>query len=47
MTSQLRRWSRGRIEQALRRLYDAEAAVKRTGIPDTALCAQTLLGLAA
>jgi len=47
MTSQLRRWSRGKTEQALRRLYDAEAAVKRTGTPDTALCAQTLLGLAA
>lgn len=47
MTSQLRRWSRSRTEQALRKLYDAEAAVKRTGIPDTALCAQTLLGLAA
>jgi DNA polymerase III subunit delta len=47
MTSQLRRWSRARAEQALRRLYDAEAAVKRTGTPDTALCAQTLLGLAA
>jgi DNA polymerase-3 subunit delta len=47
MTSQLRRWSRAKSEQALRRLYDAEAAVKRTGVPDTALCAQTLLGLAA
>jgi DNA polymerase-3 subunit delta len=47
MTSQLRRWTRARAEQALRRLYDAEAAVKRTGIPDAALCAQVLLGLAA
>jgi DNA polymerase-3 subunit delta len=47
MTAQLRRWSRTRSEQALRRLYDAEAAVKRTGTPDTALCAQVLLGLAA
>ncbi len=47
MTSQLRRWSRARSEQALRRLADAEAAVKRTGTPDTALCAQVLLGLAA
>jgi DNA polymerase-3 subunit delta len=47
MTSQLRRWPRTKAEAALRRLYDAEAAVKRTGVPDTALCAQTLLGLAA
>ncbi len=47
MASQLRRWPRARAEQALRRLYDAEAAVKRTGTPDTALCAQVLLGLAA
>ncbi|MDR3450127.1 MAG: DNA polymerase III subunit delta [Alphaproteobacteria bacterium] len=45
--AQLRRWPRARAETALRRLYDAEAAVKRTGTPDTALCAQTLLGLAA
>jgi len=45
--AQLRRWPRARAEQALRRLYDAEAAVKRTGTPDTALCAQVLLGLAA
>jgi DNA polymerase-3 subunit delta len=47
MTAQLRRWSRGKSEAALHRLFDAEAAVKRTGTPDTALCAQTLLGLAA
>lgn len=47
MASQLRRWSRSRTEQALRRLYDAEASVKQTGTPDTALCAQILLGLAA
>ncbi len=47
MTAQLRRWSRGRIEQALLRLHDAEAAIKRTGTPDAALCAQTLLGLSA
>jgi DNA polymerase-3 subunit delta len=37
MAGQLRRWSRVR----------AEAAVKKTGTPDTALCAQVLLGLAA
>ncbi|MDE2030120.1 MAG: DNA polymerase III subunit delta [Alphaproteobacteria bacterium] len=47
MTAQLRRWSLKRTELALRRLYDAEAAVKKTGTPDAALCAQTLLGLAA
>jgi len=47
MAGQLRRWPRTRAELALRRLYDAEAAVKRTGTPDTALCAQVLLGLAA
>ncbi|MDR3423831.1 MAG: DNA polymerase III subunit delta [Alphaproteobacteria bacterium] len=46
MTSQLRRWKQSRTEQALRRLSDAEAALKRTGTPD-ALCAQVLLGLAA
>lgn len=47
MTSQLRRWPRSKIEHALRRLYDAEAAIKSTGTPDLALCAQTLLGLSA
>jgi DNA polymerase-3 subunit delta len=47
MAGQLRRWPRTRADQALRRLYDAEVAVKRTGTPDTALCAQVLLGLAA
>jgi DNA polymerase-3 subunit delta len=45
--AQLRRWPPARAQQALRRLFDAEAAVKRTGTPDTALCAQVLLGLAA
>ncbi len=47
MAGQLRRWPRARSDQALRRLYDAEAMVKQTGTPDTALCAQVLLGLAA
>ncbi len=46
MSAQLRRWSCARAEQALRRLYDAEAAVKRTGTPDLSYCAQVLLGLA-
>lgn len=47
MSAQLPRWSSVRISRALERLYEAEAAVKRTGTPDHALCAQTLLGLAA
>lgn len=46
LIAQLRRWTCARTEQALRRLYDAEAAVKQTGTPDTAYCAQVLLGLA-
>jgi DNA polymerase-3 subunit delta len=46
MTSQLRRWPLGKLDQALRRLLDTEAAVKRTGMPDEALCAQLLLALA-
>ncbi len=47
MAGQLRRWTRVRIETALARLFEAEAAVKRTGTPDTALTAQLLLSLAA
>lgn len=46
-TGQLRRWSSARIEAALARLFEAEAAVKRTGTPDQTLCAQLLLRLAA
>lgn len=40
------RWSTTKLDKALVTLYEAEAAVKRTGVPDTALCAQTLLSLA-
>jgi DNA polymerase-3 subunit delta len=47
MSAQLRRWPSNKIERALDRLYDAEAAVKRTGTPDTALCAQLLIQMAA
>ncbi|HEU0117801.1 MAG TPA: DNA polymerase III subunit delta [Alphaproteobacteria bacterium] len=47
MTAQLRRWPAKKLESALQRLFDAEAAVKRTGTPDTALCSQLLLGMAA
>ncbi len=46
MTSQLRRWNTPKIETALTRLYEAEAAVKRTGTPDQALCAQLLMQMA-
>ncbi len=45
MIAQLRRWSCAKAEQALKRLYAAEADVKRTGTPDFAYCAQVLLGL--
>jgi DNA polymerase-3 subunit delta len=47
MTAQLSRWPTVKIGRALERLYDAEAMVKRTGTPDTTLCAQVMLGLAA
>jgi DNA polymerase-3 subunit delta len=47
MTAQLGRWSSVKIKRALERLYEAEAAVKRTGTPDAALCSQVMLGLAA
>jgi DNA polymerase-3 subunit delta len=47
MAAQLRRWSRVKIEAALTKLFEAEAAVKRTGIPDQSLSAQLLLSLAA
>lgn len=47
MSAQLRRWPATNLERALSRLYEAEAAVKRTGTPDTALTAQLLLQMAA
>jgi DNA polymerase-3 subunit delta len=46
MAAQLRRWPMGKLDRALQRLFESEAAVKRTGTPDTALCAQLLLSLA-
>lgn len=46
MTAQVRRWPLARIDAALARLYEAEAAVKRTGTPDQALTAQLMLRLA-
>ncbi|HBM90518.1 MAG TPA: DNA polymerase III subunit delta [Rhodospirillaceae bacterium] len=47
MTRQLRRWSLPRLEKRLAELLEAEAAVKRTGTPDAALCAQLFLNMAA
>ena len=43
MTRQVQRWPASSIEKFLQRLYDAEAAVNRTGTPDVALCSQLLL----
>jgi len=47
MVAQLRRWPMAKIDAALSRLYETEAAVKRTGAPDDVLCAQLLLKMAA
>lgn len=47
MRRQLARWSAERLEARLAQLLEAEAAVKRTGAPDIALCAQLFLSLAA
>lgn len=47
MAAQVRRWPAPRIDAALSRLFEAEAAVKRTGTPDEALTAQLMLRLAA
>jgi DNA polymerase III subunit delta len=43
--SQLNGWSVTRLEQCLERLSEAEFRCKSTGIPDDAVCAQTLIGL--
>lgn len=47
MAAQVRRWPAVKIDMALARLLEAEAAVKRTGTPDKALTSQLLLRLAA
>jgi DNA polymerase-3 subunit delta len=47
MAAQVRRWPASKIDAALQRLFEAEAAVKRSGTPDEALTAQLLLRLAA
>jgi DNA polymerase-3 subunit delta len=46
MANQLRRWPMAKLDYALTRLFEAEAAVKRTATPDVALCSQLLLGMA-
>ncbi len=47
MAAQLARWPMPKIARALERLYEAEAAVKRTGTPDVTLCSQLLIQMAA
>jgi DNA polymerase-3 subunit delta len=43
--AQLRIWSTARLENCLDRLSEAEVRCKSTGIPDDAVCAQTLIGI--
>jgi len=45
LASQLHHWSPDALMDAVNRLQDAELAVKTGGANDTAICAQTLLGL--
>lgn len=45
MVLQLRRWPNVKIERALQRLFETEASVKKTGVPDIALCSQLLLSM--
>ena len=45
LTSQLRHWSPETLMDAVNRLQDAELTVKTGSANDTAICAQTLLGL--
>lgn len=47
LAAQVKRWPLPALAQALERLTEAEADCKRTGLPDEALCARTLLQLAA
>ncbi|MDD5585846.1 MAG: DNA polymerase III subunit delta [Alphaproteobacteria bacterium] len=46
MARQAQRWSAPAIEKFLKRLFETEAAVKKTGVPGTEMCAQLLLGAA-
>jgi DNA polymerase III subunit delta len=43
MVRQAQRWNASALEKFLQQLFEAEAAVKKTGVPDAALCAQLLL----
>lgn len=43
---QARRWNANLVRQALERLLDTEAEVKRTGMPDETLCARVLFQIA-
>lgn len=45
-TAQARRWPAASVRSALERLVDAEADVKRTGIPDQTVCARVLYQIA-
>ena len=45
LASQLRHWSPDALMDAVNRLQDAELTVKTGGASNTAICAQTLLGL--
>lgn len=47
MTGQLNRWPLERIELRLTQLTETEASLKRTGVPDKALCSQLFLNIAA
>lgn len=46
VTGQLRRWTLPTLQQALARILEAEAEVKRTHIPDETVCARTFFQLA-
>jgi DNA polymerase III subunit delta len=43
MARQVGKWDAASIEAFLKKLYEAEASVKQTGVPDSALCSQVLL----
>lgn len=46
IVNQARRWTASMVRQALDRLIDAEADVKRTGFPDQTICARVLFQIA-
>jgi DNA polymerase-3 subunit delta len=47
LTQQVQKWNAPKIERVLQRLFEAEAAVKQTGVPDQAVAAQLILKIAA